>query len=79
MLRHYSLSDRIRYYWASRTAERAVAGLLEALSGRLIPPPLLWQHMPEAQGFADKPLDPSELLIWRVRKSLAAYHSACRI
>lgn len=79
MLRHFSLSDRIRYYWASRTAERAVSDLLETLSGRLIPPPLLWQHMPEAQGFADKPLDPAELLIWRVRKSLAAYHSACGI
>ena len=28
--------------------------------------------------FTDRPLEPEELLIWRVRRSLATYHDACR-
>ncbi|WP_027686040.1 D-tagatose-bisphosphate aldolase, class II, non-catalytic subunit [Rhizobium leguminosarum] len=78
-LRHYSLSDRIRYYWASAEAQEAVRRLCEALRGQAIPLPLLWQHMPAAQDFADAPLDPEQVLIWRVTKSLADYHAACGV
>ncbi len=76
-LRHYSLSDRIRYYWASREAQSAVARLCDALAGKSVPLPLIWQHMPAAQQFSDTPLNPEEVLIWRVTKSLAEYHAAC--
>ena len=76
-LRHYSLSDRIRYYWASKEAQSAVARLCDALAGKSVPLPLFWQHMPAAQQFSDMPLDPQEVLIWRVTKSLADYHAAC--
>lgn len=76
-LRHYSLSDRIRYYWASKEAQSAVARLCDALAGKSVPFPLFWQHMPAAQQFCDLPLDPEEVLIWRVTKSLADYHAAC--
>lgn len=76
-LRHYSLSDRIRYYWASKEAQSAVARLCDALAGKSVPFPLFWQHMPAAQQFCDTPLDPEEVLIWRVTKSLADYHAAC--
>ncbi|KJF71667.1 MULTISPECIES: D-tagatose-bisphosphate aldolase, class II, non-catalytic subunit [Agrobacterium] len=77
LLRHYSLSDRIRYYWAMPEAKAAVERLYEALRGQLLPLPLFWQHLPDAQHFADIPFDPEAVLIWRVEKSLAAYQRAC--
>ncbi|MCR9135720.1 MAG: D-tagatose-bisphosphate aldolase, class II, non-catalytic subunit [Alphaproteobacteria bacterium] len=79
LLRHYSLSDRIRYYWASEAATSAVARLSEHLQGQTVPLPLLWQHMPSATRFADKPLDVEAFLIWRICESLRSYHAACRI
>lgn len=78
-LRHYSLSDRIRYYWASDAAKAAVARLTGHLQEQLVPLPLMRQHMPAAAGFADKSLDVEALLIWRVRESLQSYHAACRV
>jgi D-tagatose-1,6-bisphosphate aldolase subunit GatZ/KbaZ len=79
LLRHYSLSDRIRYYWTTDPAQAAVARLLAALGGKSVPLPLFWQHMKDAQHFADKPLDPQAVLIWRVTQSLASYHAACAL
>lgn len=75
-LRHYSLSDRIRYYWNQPEALAAVARLSGILRGRRIPLPLLWQHMPAASPLADVPLDPERLLISCVGESLNAYHAA---
>lgn len=77
VLRHYSLSDRIRYYWASPQARSLVERLIGTLKGLSVPLSLFWQHMPDADHFADAPLDPEAVLIWRVTKSLAAYHAAC--
>lgn len=77
LLRHYSLSDRIRYYWATPEAQAAVGHLFDALRGRVLPITLFWQHMPAATHFADVPLDPEAVLIWRVTQSLAAYQQAC--
>jgi D-tagatose 6-phosphate 4-epimerase len=76
LLRHYSLSDRIRYYWPHPKAQAAVDRLMAALRGKKVPEPLLWQHLPQARGFAGQPLDPESVLIWRVTQSLAAYHAA---
>ena len=76
-LRHYSLSDRIRYYWTSAEAQSAVEKLCDALRGQTVPLSLLWQHMPAARHFAEMPLDPEQILIWRVTRSLADYHAAC--
>jgi D-tagatose 6-phosphate 4-epimerase len=78
LLRHFSLSDRIRYYWPAPKALAAVDRLLAAVEGRRVPLPLLWQHLPAAAGFADTPLDPEEVLILRVGQSLSTYHRACR-
>ncbi|EAR51156.1 hypothetical protein OG2516_14815 [Oceanicola granulosus HTCC2516] len=77
VLRHYSLSDRIRYYWGRPEAKAAVERLFAALAGQRVPLPLFWQHLPEAAAFADAPLDPEALLIARVTRSLATYHAAC--
>ena len=79
VLRHYSLSDRIRYYWANSAAEEAVGRLVCALAGKTVPLPLFWQHMPAAARFAGVPLDAQEVLIWRVTESLKAYHKACNL
>lgn len=78
-LRHYSLSDRIRYYWAMPEAQAAVARLVDALSGRRIPITLFRQHFPAGERFADNPLDPGELLTWRVEQLLNRYHAACHV
>ncbi|WP_151719478.1 D-tagatose-bisphosphate aldolase, class II, non-catalytic subunit [Gemmobacter serpentinus] len=78
LLRHYSLSDRIRYYWTHPQAETAVANLLTALRGKTLPLPLIWQHLPGAEDFADQPLEPEALLIWRVTCRLESYAAACK-
>lgn len=78
LLRHYSLSDRIRYYWPNPAAQGAVDRLVAALRGVTVPLPLFRQHFPAAAArFADRPLDATEVLIWRVGESLSAYHAAC--
>ncbi|MBB4008307.1 D-tagatose-bisphosphate aldolase, class II, non-catalytic subunit [Allorhizobium taibaishanense] len=45
--RHYSYSDRIRYYWNRPEATSAVQALLSALDGQVIPEPLLHQFFGE--------------------------------
>lgn len=76
LMRHYSLSDRIRYYWTDPRAVAAVDRLLAALQGRRLPLPLIWQHLPGAAAFAGRQLDPADLLVWRVTQSLKTYHRA---
>jgi D-tagatose-1,6-bisphosphate aldolase subunit GatZ/KbaZ len=43
--RHFSFSDRIRYYWLTPEAERATAAVLAALGDREIPRPLISQFI----------------------------------
>ncbi len=75
-LRHYSLSDRIRYYWSMPAANAAFDHLMTALAGRSVPRSLFWQHLPEGVGFADEPLDPVEVVVQRIQRSLDAYRQA---
>lgn len=79
VMRHYSLSDRIRYYWGHDGAVQAVDRLVKALQGQTVPMPLFWQHWPAAARFADSALDVDALLIWRVSQCLASYHAACNL
>ncbi|MBA4489411.1 D-tagatose-bisphosphate aldolase, class II, non-catalytic subunit [Paracoccus sp. S1E-3] len=78
LLRHYSLSDRIRYYWPTEAAQAAVARLFATLAGQGIPLPLIRQHMPAAAALADTPFNPEEAVIQWVGRSLDSYHAACR-
>lgn len=78
-LRHYSFSDRIRYYWAMSEAQAAVDRLIRALSGRRIPMPLFRHHLPDAGHFSDKALDPLAVLTWRIEQALNQYYAACRV
>ena len=75
--RHYSLSDRIRYYWNRAEATEAVDRLTTALSGKIVPATLFRQHLPELATFADAPLEPQEVLLAAVRHSLEGYTLAC--
>ncbi len=50
LLRHFSYSDRIRYYWTDPAARAAVAALEARLRGRTVPEPLLSQFLPDLRG-----------------------------
>lgn len=45
--RHYSYSDRIRYYWSDPEAQRLVANLLAQLETQPIPETLIAQYLPQ--------------------------------
>ena len=72
--RHYSYSDRIRYYWTDPAAQKAVNRLLETLQGHHIPEPLISQFMPRQTGVAG---GATALLIHAIRTALAPYSYAC--
>ncbi|UPA26918.1 D-tagatose-bisphosphate aldolase, class II, non-catalytic subunit [Shinella oryzae] len=72
--RHFSYSDRIRYYWTRPEAERAVSALLAVLDGVRIPETVLHQYLPMiVPTAADRPKD---VLIAAVDQVLAIYNSA---
>ncbi|CAK7257287.1 MULTISPECIES: D-tagatose-bisphosphate aldolase, class II, non-catalytic subunit [unclassified Shinella] len=72
--RHFSYSDRIRYYWTRPEAEAAVAALLSALSGVRIPETVLHQYLPTiVPQEADRAED---ILIAAVDRVLAIYDGA---
>lgn len=72
--RHYSYSDRIRYYWSRPEALSAVRNLLEALDGRVIPEPLLRQFLPEYTSLSTSSAE--DILIKAVDAVLAVYDRA---
>ncbi|OON42100.1 D-tagatose-bisphosphate aldolase, class II, non-catalytic subunit [Izhakiella australiensis] len=79
LLRHYSLSDRIRYYWTEPEARTGVDTLLNQMRGVTVPLPLIMQYLPGAEQFAECRFEPEEAIIWRVLKVLNYYHRACRV
>jgi len=81
LLRHFSYSDRIRYYWASPAPQQAVQRLLGYLSETAIPEPLISQFLPSLyRRVADGtvPAAPRELVLEAVRDVLRVYAEACR-
>ncbi|HMQ56913.1 MAG TPA: D-tagatose-bisphosphate aldolase, class II, non-catalytic subunit [Rhizobiaceae bacterium] len=75
ILRHFSLSDRIRYYWPTQNVNKAVDELLNRLGERPIPAPVLHQYFP-GNGFSDAPSVARKLLLDAVKEVLAVYESA---
>jgi len=73
--RHYSYSDRIRYYWNRPEADLAFQKLTVALRGKTIPETLLHQFLPQLS--PAKAGDPEHILISAVDRVLADYQSAC--
>lgn len=74
--RHFSYSDRIRYYWPAPRAVAAVQGLRGRLAGRPIPAPVLRQYLPALTGAESKDFD--GLLVASVVAVLEVYHAAIR-
>ncbi len=79
LLRHYSYSDRIRYYWPAPQARMATDALLARLHGIRIPETLVSQYLPRLHGRVlrrEIQPDARTLLIEAVRCVLRDYASA---
>lgn len=78
--RHFSYSDRIRYYWPRPQARAAVERLEARLAGRTIPETLISQYLPRlhADVVAGRvPARSRELQRAAVRQVLSRYAAAC--
>lgn len=70
--RHFSYSDRIRYYWPKPKASAAVERVLDRLDGRDIPGPVLSQYLPRAV-----PGPAQDIVVAAVQEVLRLYDRAC--
>jgi D-tagatose-1,6-bisphosphate aldolase subunit GatZ/KbaZ len=80
-LRHFSYSDRIRYYWPHSEAQAAVNRLLSRLEGQSIPETLISQYLGALYPAVLEgkiTLDARSLQIAAVRQVLELYARACR-
>jgi D-tagatose-1,6-bisphosphate aldolase subunit GatZ/KbaZ len=80
ILRRYSYSDRMRYYWPAPEVHAAQERLLADLSGVVVPLPLLSQFLPaQYERVRDGRLDatPESLVIDHVKDVLRTYAGAC--
>jgi D-tagatose-1,6-bisphosphate aldolase subunit GatZ/KbaZ len=80
LLRRYSYSDRIRYYWAFPDVEDALKRLFSNLSAREIPQTLLSQYLPrqyERVRHGGLARAPEDLVFDRIRDTLEDYAVAC--
>jgi D-tagatose-1,6-bisphosphate aldolase subunit GatZ/KbaZ len=78
-LRHYSLRDRIRYYWSYPEARNAVEQLVDNLQQPL-PEALLQHHLPELFGDiqqAGLDGDPVAIVQLAIQHALRPYWEAC--
>ncbi len=79
ILRQFSYSDRIRYYWPLAQARAACADLLARLEGTVIPETLVSQYLPrlhERVLTRQIAAEPRSLLIEAVRDVLRSYARA---
>ena len=81
ILRRYSYSDRLRYYWTEAPVQKAVTKLLANLARTRIPETLLSAMLPEEylavrQGSIDA--EALSIVLHRIQRSLAPYAAACR-
>jgi D-tagatose-1,6-bisphosphate aldolase subunit GatZ/KbaZ len=81
LLRRYSLSDRIRYYWNTPEAKQAVQTLLSNLHNVKIPETMLSSFLPDEYRAVRtgtlKP-DAQSLIIHHIRQVLSIYADACK-
>lgn len=80
VLRRYSYSDRIRYYWSDPEVQSAQTRLLSNLSNRELPQTLLSQYLPnqyERVRHGELDNEPEALILDRVRTTLRDYARAC--
>jgi D-tagatose-1,6-bisphosphate aldolase subunit GatZ/KbaZ len=81
LLRVYSYSDRMRYYWNDPSIEAATRKLMDNLAAVDIPENVVSQHLPDQYRAVPQgrlPLEPTALVLDRVRDALRPYATACR-
>ncbi|MBS0449340.1 MAG: D-tagatose-bisphosphate aldolase, class II, non-catalytic subunit [Proteobacteria bacterium] len=81
LLRVYSYSDRVRYYWNDPAIETATQRLIANLRSVEIPENVLSQYLPQqyhAVRAGHLALDPVALALDRARDALRPYAAACR-
>ncbi|MGX5842998.1 D-tagatose-bisphosphate aldolase, class II, non-catalytic subunit [Mesorhizobium sp. ArgA1] len=76
--RHYSYSDRIRYYWSNPIAVAAVDRLRVALHGIAIPETLMRQFLPTLPAGLGPAGNPEAIFHAAIGQVLADYDAACR-
>jgi len=80
LLRRYSYSDRVRYYWHEPRVKEAVDVLMANVGGKSIPETLLSCFLPDeyraVRAGTLKP-DAHSLIIHRVREALRPYAAGC--
>lgn len=81
LLRTYSYSDRVRYYWADPEIDAAAQKLIANLSAQKVPENLLSRYLPEQywqvrEGEIDG--SPMSLIQSKVREVIGMYAAACR-
>jgi len=80
LLRKYSYSDRIRYYWNEPSIKAATDHLIENLTGLTMPETLLSAYLPEQyRAVREGTLEnlPVPIILHRIRQALAPYAAAC--
>ncbi|MGQ7933458.1 D-tagatose-bisphosphate aldolase, class II, non-catalytic subunit [Paraburkholderia sp. D1E] len=82
LLRTYSYSDRVRYYWADPEVEASAQKLINNLAAISIPENLLSRYLPVQywelrRGVIDG--SPMSIIQSKVREIVGTYASACRI
>ncbi|CAI1163137.1 D-tagatose-bisphosphate aldolase, class II, non-catalytic subunit [Serratia quinivorans] len=78
--RHYSLSDRVRYYWPQPQVQLAVERLIDNLRRNPVPLALLSQYLPDqarAMNAGELSEDPQDWVMHKVTQVLDDYHAAC--
>ena len=81
LLRHFSYSDRIRYYWPDSRAAAAVERLIDRLGASAIPETLISQHLTRLHSSVlagEIPPKPRELCLAAVNMALDPYYAATR-
>lgn len=81
LLRVYSYSDRIRYYWRFPEAQAAIDRLVQNLEKKPIPETLLSAHCPRQYDLVRAgrlAAEPKSIVIANIMAMLAPYSKACR-
>ncbi len=81
LARRYSYSDRLRYYWPDPEVQAQQQQLLDNLTGRDIPLPLLSQYLPDQYvrvRRGELTADARSLVVDRVRDAMRPYSRACQ-
>lgn len=75
LMKIYSYSDRIRYYWADTHVQEALETLLNNLRSQAIPQSYATQHFTGLE-FGEIPSSPDELMHGHIEKAISRYYKA---